>query len=243
MTLVLIGVAVIAALVIGLATQTVPPAEYRRRLTQLENLWFDGQTLTITGNTTSTSPTIASPSTTAGIWPGMKISGAGIPSGTTIVAVSSASGGSITMSADATATATGVTLTTAAASPPAKIHLYAAPYTGGPNPTPSAFTEATFTGYTAIETSALVISPPYTTSTGGAEVDCGVAAWTLATTPTTSNEIYGYWVDYPLPTDTSTRVVAFYEPFATIIPMASPGDAVSVSVPFTDPNPGTVSQL
>jgi hypothetical protein len=62
---------------------------------------------TITANTTSGSPTLTSVPSTAGLTPGYPISGAGIPSGATIVSLGATT---ITISANATATATGVTI-------------------------------------------------------------------------------------------------------------------------------------
>jgi hypothetical protein len=69
---------------------------------------FDKGVFTATGDTTSGSATVANASASAGtIQAGMRISGAGIPGGTYILAVS---GGTLTLSAAATASATGVAL-------------------------------------------------------------------------------------------------------------------------------------
>lgn len=67
-----------------------------------------GANISITGDTTSASTSVTSVSSTTGISVGMPISGAGIPSGTTVAAVGS---GTLTLSAAATATAAGVALT------------------------------------------------------------------------------------------------------------------------------------
>lgn len=68
----------------------------------------DAGTFSATGDTTNGSATVANASASAGtIQAGMRISGPGIPAGTTILTVS---GGTLTLSANATATATGVAL-------------------------------------------------------------------------------------------------------------------------------------
>lgn len=66
------------------------------------------------GNTTSTSTTISSIASTAGLYPHMRISGTGIPAGATIATVST---NSITISAAATATNSAVALTSTAIIP------------------------------------------------------------------------------------------------------------------------------
>lgn len=66
-------------------------------------------TISVTGNTTNTSTSVASVSSFAGLYVGMSISGAGIPAATTISAMN-AGAGTITLSQAATATATGVAL-------------------------------------------------------------------------------------------------------------------------------------
>ena len=66
-----------------------------------------GEALSITGNITLNSESVAAVSSTTGIVAGMPITGAGIPSGTTVT-----NGGTdtLTLSAEATATATAVAL-------------------------------------------------------------------------------------------------------------------------------------
>jgi hypothetical protein len=64
----------------------------------------------VTGNTTTGSKTVANLSTTAGLAVGQAISGAGIPAGTTITAISTTAK-TLTLSQSATATGTAVTLT------------------------------------------------------------------------------------------------------------------------------------
>jgi sugar lactone lactonase YvrE len=62
---------------------------------------------TLTANTTTGSPTLSSLSSTSGLTPGYPITGAGIPSGATILSIGTTT---VTLSANATATATGVTV-------------------------------------------------------------------------------------------------------------------------------------
>jgi len=88
-------------LVLQLASATVSPS-----LTATGNTTIDS--FTYTGNTTINNSTISGITTTAGIMPGMTITGAGISSSTTVLTVLT---NSITISQNATATATGVTLT------------------------------------------------------------------------------------------------------------------------------------
>lgn len=72
-----------------------------------------GANISITGDTTSASTSVANVSSTAGISVGMPISGAGVPVGATIASIGA---GTLTLSAAATATATGVALTVDASS-------------------------------------------------------------------------------------------------------------------------------
>ena len=72
---------------------------------------FVGETVTglsaFTASTTTGSPTLSAVSTSTTLYPGEIVTGAGIPSGSTIVGVGQ---GSITLSANATATAAGITV-------------------------------------------------------------------------------------------------------------------------------------
>lgn len=82
---------------------------------------WDGTTLlrypvTLTGTLTANSPIVTSVSpNTTGLRPGMAIAGTGIPTGTTILTVDSAS--QLTLNQNATASGTGVTLTIGAGAP------------------------------------------------------------------------------------------------------------------------------
>lgn len=78
-------------------------------------LGYDNRTVSVTGNTTSGSPTIANVST-GGLITGLPISGSGIPNGAMITAVGATT---LTISANATATATAVALTILAEPDPA----------------------------------------------------------------------------------------------------------------------------
>lgn len=237
-----IVVALVAVALVGLrAIQNVGPSEYRRRLSQMMGLWPINSTVTITATVSSTSPTLTAPSSVAGIMPGMTISGANITAGTTVVAVSNASGGTVTMSADGASSATGATVSFAFASGSAEVHLMAANYSGGNDPTPASFTEAAAAWYSAADVS--TYTPVYNTSTGGSEIDFGLFSWVLTTTPVTATTVYGYWVDYLYPGAGGTRVVSCYELFATPVPMTEPGNSVVLSIPINLPGPGSASQV
>ena len=67
---------------------------------------YTGNPISITGNTTTASNVIASPSSTVGLYAGQPISGTGIPAGATIATVTP----SLTISANATATGSAVAL-------------------------------------------------------------------------------------------------------------------------------------
>jgi hypothetical protein len=79
----------------------------------LRGLWPTYSPSTVTGNTTGGSPVVTSVSTTTGLSAGDAVTGAGIPAGTAIQSVDSAS--QVTLTANATATASGVTVTPVAA--------------------------------------------------------------------------------------------------------------------------------
>ena len=78
------------------------------------------QSVSLTGNLASASATVAALSSTAALRVGLAVSGTGIPAGTTVAAINSAT--SITLSAAATANATGGALTFT--NPPAVLQLY-----------------------------------------------------------------------------------------------------------------------
>jgi DNA-binding beta-propeller fold protein YncE len=106
--------------------------------TQANLLGFTPNTVTVTGNTTSSSTSVTSISPTTGVTNGMSVSGAGIPAGTTLV--SGAGTANWTLSQAATATASGVSITaTGALTPMPGVTINAAniPSTGfisGPSP-------------------------------------------------------------------------------------------------------------
>jgi hypothetical protein len=215
--------------------QQVPIAQQRDRLAQMLASFPADNVVDFTANTTSGQPTLASVSSTLGLQLGMTVTGAGIPSATTIIGLSSSSP-QVTLSNNATATADTVALVAENTGGSAEVHLYSAAYAGGLDPTPASFTEATFTGYS--EQALGEGSGVYTTSSGGSECDFGDFSWVLNSVPATTNTTYGYWVDYLL---NGTRVVAMWEDFPAPKPMAATGNAVVLSIPFTLPNPGAAT--
>lgn len=237
-TIVCVAGVVAVALLAALNLQSVGISEQRRRLGAMLQLWPIDSSFTLTGNTHTTT-TVDGLSSIAGLQPGMAISGAGIPAGTTIVAVTSAGGGSLTLSAAATATATGVTLTVQWLTSNAKVHLFAAPFAGGLDPAPTDFTEATFDTYTA--QTITTFFGPYSNSDGTAEVDFGDIGWVLTVTPTVGNTIYGYWIDYEVPAGGATRLVACWETFATPVNMSAAGSGLVFSIPMKLPLPGSAT--
>jgi|SRR5579863_1078586 len=232
--LLVVGLAFIG---LGQGVQSIPVTEMRRRLSGiLANLPANGR-IAFTANTAS-STALASVSSFSGLQLGMTVTGAGIPAGTTIVAMASGAD-TITLSQAATATATGVALTAFWATSAAEVHLYAAAYAGGDDPVPGDFTEATFDTYAALSLGMAI--GPYTNPDGSAEADFGDLSWVLVANPTVGNaQIFGYWVDY-IPPGGSTRVVALWENFPSQLPMTEAGNAVVCSIPFTLPDAGTVT--
>ena len=84
----------------------------RQRLKFNNCKFFAGTGLSRTGDTTSGSANVSNVSNMVGIFPGMPVTGAGVPAGTTVLYThTSASGTTVVLSANATATATGVALT------------------------------------------------------------------------------------------------------------------------------------
>lgn len=221
-----------------LGVQTVGPAENRRRLRSvLGSLGID---TTIGGTWTSSgTATVTAVTNVANLRVGMLVTGGGVSPGTTISEIVSST--SIVLSSAATTVGSLIpfSATNAPSATTAKIHLYAAPFSGGVDPTPASFTEATFDSYLPL---AVTTTPVFSNPDFSAEADSGDLSWVLIATPTTGNTIYGYWIDYVDPTDGVTVVVAFWEPFAVPLPMNVVGNAVVCSVPFKLPLPGTVSQ-
>ena len=121
----------------------------------------------------------------------------------------------------------------------AQIHLFQAPYAGGPDPAVSYFTtiEATFDTYAAQDI--VQETPAYTTGTGGGEIALGQYNWTLSATPTVPNQIYGYWVDYLPYTGATTRTVSFWESFGSALNMTQAGNAITLGLPLDQPSPGS----
>lgn len=217
--------------------QVIAASEYRRRLAEMLP-FIPGVQVSFKADTTAASPALANLTSVAEIEEGDVVSGPGIPAGTTIIQVGP--GNAATMSANATASALQVSLTAQRpASGTAEIHLFKAPFAGGPEPTPASFTECDFTTYTFLP----MPNPigPYTQPDGSAQVDFPGLSWVLTADPATPNpQVFGYWVDYVVG---GTRVVSFWENFPAPMPMVSAGQAISLSVPTKAPDPGSVTVL
>jgi hypothetical protein len=231
-----LSLALLALLVVGLGIQSIPTSEYRRRLAQELSAWRLGPGPSITGTVTSASAIITAPSSVVGVQIGMLATGTAIPAGTHVIAIDS-SVPNITLSASASATHAGepITFSWDATGANAEVHLYAAAYTGGLDPLPSDFTEATFDTYAAQDVT--TVNGPYTNADGSGEADFGNFGWVLFANPTIGNTIYGYWVDYEDPVS-GVRTVALWEDLPSPLPMEELANAVVVSVPMTLPDPG-----
>lgn len=233
------GLLALVALASVAGLQSIPLSEYRRRVQAIAALWPTNNTVSIVG-ATSTSNAITGTSTITGIFPGMTVSGTHIAPGTTVVSTDEALT-KVTITPASTGTGTMLPFTFQWLTSAAKVHLISAPIAVGNDPIPSDFTEATFTGYAAIAISNNY--GPYTASDGGGEIDFGDIAWVLSSIPATGNTIYGYWIDYPYPAGSGTRVVACWEPFLPALPMTTTGQAVVLSIPLKDPNPGSAAVI
>lgn len=231
---------VLFLLVVIQGLQQIPITEQRRRLSSNFAQWPIDSSVSFTGTTTTASASVNPVSSLAGLQIGMTVTGLDIPANTTIIALSTTAGGTITLSANATTGHATTPLVATFTTGTAQIHLYAAPYGGGADPTPASFTEATFDTYAALDVT--VLAGPYSNPDGSAEADLGLFSWVLTTTPTTTNLIYGYWIDYIAPLGGATRVVSVWENFPTPLPMNSAGNAVVCTVPMKLPLPGTVVQ-
>lgn len=103
-----------------------------------------------TGDTTTSSATVASVSSTAGLFVGMSVSGTGIPAGAYIIAI-----GTTTITLSVAATATGTAVALQAGGTPAQeldltLHLITGTVVQGPAVQWSDLTEATYDGYAAV---------------------------------------------------------------------------------------------
>jgi hypothetical protein len=134
------GIALVALLALAAGTQSVGASEYRRRLAQQLNLWPIDQQVTFTGTVAETAD-ITSPSSIAGLSPGMSLSGLGIPAETTILSVTGGESPEVVMSQDGTADHSATAIVAQWLTSSAEVYLMSAPYTGGPDPIPSSFTE------------------------------------------------------------------------------------------------------
>lgn len=234
--LLLSGLCFALCIALALGVQSVGPSEYRRRLQQFLGPWAGVTQITFTGNTTATN-TITVTANLDNMRVGMTVVGGGFPADTTVTAINFTTSVA-TLSNPTGATATGVVFTAGGGLANAKCHLFAAPFTGGNDPTPASFTEATFDLYSAKLVSGTSV---YSNPDGSSESDFGDLAWVLLATPTTGNIIYGYWIDYIDPFDGTTVVVSTWESFPSPINMNAVGNAVVISVPLTMPLPASVS--
>jgi hypothetical protein len=182
-----------------------------------------------TGDTTIATPNIVNAGSLVGLEIGQTVTGPNIPAGSTIIGLSPAAGGTVTISNNATATAVAQTFN-AKFAPTAQVHLYAAPASPGPEPTPASFTEATFDTYAPVSLG--VTNGPYTKPDGSAEADFGDVSWVLNALPVTGNVIFGYWVDYLVGV---TRTVQAYESFPASKPMNAAGNGIVLTIPVKDP--------
>lgn len=235
-----IVVLILFLMVVVVGLQQVPITEQRRRLSAQLAQWPIDSSISFTGTTTTASASVNPISSIAGLQIGMVVTGLDIPSGTTIIGLSTTAGGTITLSANATTGHATTPLVASFVTSTAQVHLYAAPYGGGADPTPASFTEATFDTYAALDVT--LLAGPYSNPDGSAEADLGLFSWVLTATPTTTNLIYGYWVDYFVPLGGATRVVSVWENLPTPLPMNAAGNAVVITIPMKLPLPGTVIQ-
>lgn len=178
-----------------------------------------------TGDTTSSSTSVASVSSVTGLSVGMVIVGAGIPAGTTIAAVGSTT---ITLSAAATATATGVDLWAwgdGALLDVMTLHLLTGTVEQSPTTAWSALTEANFDGYAAVTLPAILtaISSP---QAGWVTVSAGCQTW-IPTDYVVPNNVTGIAWTYPGAGAAGPQLIAT-EVFENIIPVANVGDMVQL---------------
>jgi len=228
----LVGLGLLAML---LGIQSVGASELRRRVQAVAGLYPADGTLTVIGTTLTTTFTATTASEVQFIIPGMSVSGLGVAPLTTVVSVV-LSTGVVTLSTTVTTPEASIPVTFSWVNSTAEIHLYQQPYTGGLDPAPGDFTEATFTGYTALPLD--VATGPYTTSSGSGEISLGAYNWILTSVPATGNVIGGYWLDY-IPPGGTARVVSFWEAFPTPIQMTTTGNYVNFALPLDLPEPGS----
>lgn len=207
---------------------------------RLNTIVFGGPPRTITGTVTSTSPTVTATSSLAGVVIGSGISGAGIPPGTTVLAVDSV-GLTITMSANATGTHAGETITLTPSVAPAAglmngatLRLYQSSLTPGAGTTLANLVaaEATFDGYAA---KTLTMETGYINGANQAVAESGLAAW-IPTGSVTPNSIGGAW------TDDGTGAMEIF-PLAAPVSLAGLATVLKIMVTDAYPTPGGLVQV
>ena len=103
------------------------------------------------------------------------------------------------------------------------LHLYTNNYTPTAADTTASYTEATFTGYSAMPVARATWGAPATNSTGQGEADYPQQTWTVGSSQT----IYGYWIQ-----GVTSGTVVWAEAFATPRPLQS-GDTFRLTPSFT----------
>jgi len=221
--------------------QAVAISELRRRLSAILRLFPADDAVVFTGDVTVGNNNVMNVSSFDGLEVGMAItdSAGNFPPGTTIASLN-VPATQLILSNVSGGTTVGDTFTATLSPATAQVHLFKAPFAGGTDPSPAAFTEADFDTYAAKPVGTPI--GPYTNPDGSAEVDFGDFGWVLTATPVTANTIYGYWVDYVYPRSGVTRVVSFWETLPTPIVMNAIADAVVLSIPVTLPDPSSATQ-
>jgi hypothetical protein len=235
---------VCAALFLGLGLQNVGPREWRDRLLAVlsqmgsipPGVFFTGTNVMGTAVITAVTGIDLN-----FLKVGQGISGTGVPPGTVLIGISTAAGGTLTMSQVTTVAGGPGTYEVGQSLGASNVHLFKSAYGGGSDPTAAYFAtiEADFDTYTSMQLTGG--TPIYSNTDGSAESDFGPFAWVLTAIPVTTNLIYGYWVDGPDPLTGLTLKVVTWESFPNPIPMQVAGNAVVFSVPMTAPMPGTVT--
>ena len=244
MLLWIFGALVFAALFMGLGLQQVGPREWRDRLLAVlsqmgaipPGVFFTGTNVMGTAVITAVTGLDLN-----FLKVGQGISGTGVPPGSVIIGISTAAGGTVTISQVTTVAGGPGTYEVGQSLGATNVHLFQSAYGGGSDPT-SAYMlsiEADFDTYTSLQLTGG--TPIYSNTDGSAESDFGPFAWVLTATPAVTNLIYGYWVDASDPVTGATLKVVTWESFPNPIPMQVVGNAVVFSVPITAPNPGTVT--
>lgn len=195
--------------------------------------------VSFTGDTTSSSTSVATVSSTTGLAVGQVILGAGIPAGTTIASIGS---GTITLSQAATATATGVDLFAFGANgllSDLSLHLLTGVILQSPTTNWTDLTEANYDGYAAVVLSSgfFNVSAPKT----GFVVAAATCQNFTPTDYTVPNTITGMAWTYPGAGSSGPQLIAT-EIFTTPINLSASGDAIQVIPVLSFANDETAGQ-